>query len=194
MWQSLDLRPVGDAGGHDGTGRDSDDAVCQLQMSHLTHRYRPTAARAVAQLQQLPQVLCQTQICSTPQSPWETPEATTAAKRCVRQQQLRLNHRFAAVAQLQQLPQVLCQTQICSTPQSPWETPEATTAAKRCVRQQQLRLNHRFAAVAQLQQLPQVLCQTQICSTPQSPWETPEAVTARAAIRTTAIWQRALRF
>ena len=29
MWQSLDLRPMGNAGGHDGTGRNSDDAVCQ---------------------------------------------------------------------------------------------------------------------------------------------------------------------
>jgi len=47
--------PVGDAGGHDGTGRDSDEAVDQLQVSRLTYPYRPTAAQAVAQLQRLTQ-------------------------------------------------------------------------------------------------------------------------------------------
>jgi hypothetical protein len=39
--------PVGDAGGHDGTGRDSDEAGDQLQMSRLTYPHRPSAARAV---------------------------------------------------------------------------------------------------------------------------------------------------
>jgi hypothetical protein len=48
-------------------------AVDQLAISHLTHRNRPTAARAVAQLQQLPQVQLQTRFS------WETPEVTTAA-------------------------------------------------------------------------------------------------------------------
>jgi hypothetical protein len=47
-----DAFPVGDAGGHDGTGRDSDEAVDQLQMSRLTYPHRPNAARAVAQLPQ----------------------------------------------------------------------------------------------------------------------------------------------
>src|SRR5213083_621712 len=42
-------------------------------MSHLTHRNRPTTARTVAQLQQLPQVQRQTRFL------WETPEVTTAA-------------------------------------------------------------------------------------------------------------------
>ncbi len=40
-------------------------------MSHLTRRNRPTAARAVAQLQQLPQVQRQTRFL------WETSEITT---------------------------------------------------------------------------------------------------------------------
>jgi hypothetical protein len=86
---------VGDAGGHDGTGRDSDEAVCQT----TTAATDPPLSRLSHSSQQLPQVLCQTQICSTPQSPWETPEVTTVraairTKRCVRQQQLRLTHRY----------------------------------------------------------------------------------------------------
>jgi hypothetical protein len=58
---------VGDAGGHDG----SEKQGVSLQISHLTHRYRPTTARAVAQLQQLSQVQLQTRFS------WETPEVTT---------------------------------------------------------------------------------------------------------------------
>jgi hypothetical protein len=47
-------------------------------MSQLTHRNRPTAARAVAQFQQLPQVQRLTRFL------WETPEDTTAAMAATR--------------------------------------------------------------------------------------------------------------
>jgi hypothetical protein len=75
--------PVGDAGCHDGTGRDSDEAVCQTTTAATEPPIRGCRTAPAAPTG----VLC------TPGLSWETPEATTAAKRCVRQQQLRLTHR-----------------------------------------------------------------------------------------------------
>jgi hypothetical protein len=113
---------VGDAGGHDG----SEKQGVSLQISHITHRYRPTTARAVAQFQQLPQGACVHRDYGGRRRRPRRYGPRFGRWRLVSLQISHLTHRYRpttarAVAQLQQLSQVQLQTRFS------WETPEVTT-------------------------------------------------------------------
>jgi hypothetical protein len=103
------------------------NAMCQLANEPQTHRNRPTAARAVAQLQQLPQVQRQTRFL------WETPEVTTvrAAIRTMAACQLANEPSDPPIRGCRTAP--AAPTGVLCTPGLPWETPEATTAAMRTI-------------------------------------------------------------